>query len=113
VSVFSLDGEFVRHVGKGILKFAHSVACSAFDELVVADGNCIRLFNASGHLVRTLGEERRPEVWSPDDSCTLTVVMGVAIHGRSIFAADRVSRRDPTGMDDGDFYSDSKCVRFT
>jgi DNA-binding beta-propeller fold protein YncE len=113
VSVFSLDGEFVRHVGKGILKFAHSVACSAFDELVVADGNCIRLFNASGHLVRTLGEGLRRDVRSPDDSCIYTEVKGVAIHGGSIFAADRIKRRHPTGMDDGGFFSDSKCVRFT
>jgi DNA-binding beta-propeller fold protein YncE len=113
VSMFSLEGEFVRHVGRGVLKFAHSVACSAFDELVVADGNRMRLFSASGDLVRTLGEERRPEVPSPHNGVIYTQVMGVAIHGGSIFAADRIKRRHPTGMDDVGFFSDSKCVRFT
>jgi DNA-binding beta-propeller fold protein YncE len=37
VSVFSIDGEFIRHVGGGLVKVPHGVACSVFDELVVAD----------------------------------------------------------------------------
>jgi DNA-binding beta-propeller fold protein YncE len=46
VSVFSVDGEFVRHVGVGVLHFPRGVACSAFDELVVANGSdCVVVFS--------------------------------------------------------------------
>jgi hypothetical protein len=57
VSVFSVDGEFIRHVGVGVLRGPQGVAASAFDELVVADyGNrCLRLFSATGdHLLASL-----------------------------------------------------------
>jgi hypothetical protein len=37
VSVFSVDGEFIRHVGAGLFHYPRGVACSSFDELVVAD----------------------------------------------------------------------------
>ncbi len=56
VSVFSVDGEFIRHVGVGVLVHPVGVAASAFDELVVADvGNrCLRLFGDGGDLIATL-----------------------------------------------------------
>jgi hypothetical protein len=49
VSVISVEGEFVRHVGVGKLSGPTGVACSAFDELVVADYNNKRVvvFSAS------------------------------------------------------------------
>ncbi len=74
VSVFSVEGEFVRHVGVGKLRGPYGVACSAFDELVVADTNNGRVvvFSASGKL-KTMG----------DGPFT-----GVALHGGTIFAED-------------------------
>jgi tripartite motif-containing protein 71 len=73
VSVFSVDGEFIRHVGVGQLRSPTGVACSAFDELVVADyGNDrVVVFSASGELLKTLECER---------------VSDVAINGGTIFA---------------------------
>ncbi len=75
VSVFSVDGEFVRHVGVGQLTFPHGVACSAFGEIVVADTDNRRVvvFSASGDVVAAIG------------SGTFT---GVAVHGGTIFAQD-------------------------
>jgi tripartite motif-containing protein 71 len=76
ISVFSVEGEFVRHVGVGKLRLPHGVACSAFDELVVADwGNHrVVVFSASGELLKTV--EGGP-------------FSGVAIHGSTIFAQDK------------------------
>jgi DNA-binding beta-propeller fold protein YncE len=73
VSVFSVEGEFVRHVGVGKLRNPYGVACSAFDELVVADSwnNRVVVFSASGELLKTLECER---------------VSDVAINGGTIFA---------------------------
>ncbi len=84
VSVFSVEGEFVRHVGVGKLSGPRGVACSAFDELVVADNgkNRVVVFSASGELLKTMG--------SGDFT-------GVAIHGSTIFAQD---------------HSNSKCILF-
>jgi DNA-binding beta-propeller fold protein YncE len=77
VSVFSVDGEFIRHVGVGKLSNPAAVACSAFDELVVADTNTrISVFSASGELLKTMG---------------CGGFGGVAIHGGTIFAQDYVS----------------------
>jgi DNA-binding beta-propeller fold protein YncE len=75
VSVFSVDGEFVRHVGARQLRLPHGVACSAYDELVVADcGNRrVVVFSASGEMVRTMGDGG---------------FSGVAIHGCTVFAQD-------------------------
>ncbi len=75
VSVFSVEGEFVRHVGVRKLSWPNGVACSAFDELVVADGGNKRVavFSASGEMLKTMGRD------------TYT---GVAIHGGAIFAQD-------------------------
>jgi DNA-binding beta-propeller fold protein YncE len=49
ISVFSVDGAFIRHVGGGILTEPYGVACSACDELVVADkgNNRVTVFSAS------------------------------------------------------------------
>jgi DNA-binding beta-propeller fold protein YncE len=75
VSVLSVDGEFIRHVGVGVLEHPHGVACSAFDELVVADtGNDrVVVFGAGGELLKAMGD------------CTFR---GVALHGGTIFAQD-------------------------
>ncbi len=84
VSVFSVEGEFVRHVGVGKLKWPYGVACSAYDELVVADNgnNRVVVFSASGELLKTMGSGR---------------FTGVAIHGSTIFAQDN---------------ENSKCILF-
>jgi hypothetical protein len=57
VCVFSVDGEFIRHVGVGVLKSPIGVACSPFDELVVADfmGRCVILFTPSGTVSGRVG----------------------------------------------------------
>ncbi len=85
VSVFGVDGAFVRHVGVGVLKAPTGVACSAFDELIVADhGNkCVRLFSSSGELLKTFGDGG---------------FAGVAIHGSTVFVQD---------------FNGEKCVLFT
>jgi DNA-binding beta-propeller fold protein YncE len=82
VSVFSIDGEFVRHVGVGELKYPVGIACSAGGELVIADeGNKrVAVFSCSGELLTTMGRG------------TLT---GIAIHSGTIFAQD---------------YTDAKCM---
>jgi DNA-binding beta-propeller fold protein YncE len=84
VSVFSVEGEFVRHVGVGVLRRPQGVACSAFDEIVVADGDNRRVvvFSASGEMLHTMR----------GGSFT-----GVAMHGGTIFAQTL----------------DDKCVVFT
>ncbi len=83
-SMFSGEGEFVRHVGVRKLKSPTGVACSAADELVVADwGNRrVVVFSASGELLKTMGSG---------------TFAGVAMHGGTIFAQD---------------YSNSKCILF-
>jgi DNA-binding beta-propeller fold protein YncE len=81
VSVFSVDsGDFIRHVGARVLKRPEGVACSACDELVVADtGNrCVRVFSDVGELLLTLGDG---------------VFTGVAVHGCSVFAQDSLAQR--------------------
>jgi DNA-binding beta-propeller fold protein YncE len=58
VSVFSVEGEFVRHVGVGELSLPSGVACSAFDEIVVADDRYdggVFVFSASGEVLHTMG----------------------------------------------------------
>jgi DNA-binding beta-propeller fold protein YncE len=73
VSVFSVECEFVRHVGVRELSLPAGVACSAFDEIVVADwGNSrIVVFSASGEMLHTMGDG------------TFT---GIAMHGGTVFA---------------------------
>jgi hypothetical protein len=80
--VFSIDGEFIRHVGVGVLNSPHGVACSTFDELVVADTTNRRVvvFSRGGEVLTT----------TPCGS-----VQGIAMHGGAIFAQD---------------YGDERCV---
>jgi DNA-binding beta-propeller fold protein YncE len=88
VSVFSVEGEFVRHVGVGKLIYPSGVACSAFDEIVVTNAwnGRIVVFSASGEMLHTMrGGD----------------FTGFAMHGGTIFAQTR-------GDD-----SDEKCVVFT
>jgi DNA-binding beta-propeller fold protein YncE len=80
VSVLSVEGEFVRHVGVGVLRRPSGVACSAFDELVVADTDSRRVvvFSASGVMLHTMG---------------CGTFSGVAVHGGTIFAQDLVDQK--------------------
>jgi DNA-binding beta-propeller fold protein YncE len=75
VSVFSIDGEFIRHVGVGVLCRPEGVAASAFDELVVADfaNSRLRVFSSTGDLLASVGAGRG--------------FTGVAVHGGGVFAA--------------------------
>jgi DNA-binding beta-propeller fold protein YncE len=84
VSVFSVEGEFIRHVGVGVLGRPHGVAASAFDELVVADkGNHrVVVFNSAGDVVTTVA---------------VGAASGVVIHGGAVFAQS---------------YGGEKCVVF-
>jgi hypothetical protein len=72
VSVFTVEGEFIRHVGVGVLQYPCGVACSAGDELVVADNGSRRVvvFSVSGDVAMTFGD---------DFTC-------VAMHGGTIVA---------------------------
>ena len=72
LSVFSIDGEFIRHVGVGVLNYPMGVAASAFDELVVADrrNRRLRVFSSTGDLLATVG-----------DLC----FTWVAVHGSTVF----------------------------
>jgi DNA-binding beta-propeller fold protein YncE len=80
VSVFSIDGEFVGHVGVGHLDRPHGVAVTAHGEFVVADyGNrCLRLFSARGDMLRTMGDGE---------------FVGVTVHRGTVFAVDRRSSK--------------------
>ncbi len=73
VSVLSVEASFIRRVRVGVLSGPQGVACSAFDELVVADSanRCVRMFSDVGELLMTF-----------DDG----YVTGVAIHGGAVFA---------------------------
>jgi DNA-binding beta-propeller fold protein YncE len=73
VSVFSVEGEFIRHVGVGVLHSPLDVAASAFDELVVADSDsrCLRVFSSTGDLLASVGAGH---------------FTGVAVHGSTVFA---------------------------
>jgi DNA-binding beta-propeller fold protein YncE len=75
VSVFSVDGEFIRHVGVDVLGYPLGLAVSAFDELVVADNDnrCLRVFSGAGDLLATVGNGG---------------FTGVVMHGSTVFAAD-------------------------
>jgi DNA-binding beta-propeller fold protein YncE len=57
VSVFQLDGVFVRHVGVGVLNRPYGVTATSVDELVVCDRDSSRvlLFSAIGELLYTFG----------------------------------------------------------
>jgi DNA-binding beta-propeller fold protein YncE len=55
ITVFGIDGEFIRHVGEGVLSCPHGAACTAFDELIVADSDRVVLFGPSGSMLATFG----------------------------------------------------------
>ena len=75
VSVFSVDGDFIRHVGVRVLRGPQGVAPSAFDELVVADtGNrCLRVFGGDGDVLVGAVKGR---------------FTGVVVHGSSVMAVE-------------------------
>ncbi len=79
VWVLGIDGEFIRHVGMGVLNFPVGVACSAFGELVVADfeNQHVALFSVDGELLKTMGSGQ---------------FGGVAMHGGTVFAQDYKKR---------------------
>ncbi len=85
VTVFSVEGEFIRHVGVGKLSRPQGVACSAFDEIVVADANNCRVvvFSISGEMLKTMAGG---------------VFTGVAVRDGTICAQD---------------YDNEKCVVWT
>jgi hypothetical protein len=85
VSVFSVGGDCVRHVGVGFLTSPMGVASTAFDELVVADinGRDVVVFSSSGEVLKRMGSGG---------------FVGVAIHGGAVFAHD---------------YDNQSCVVFT
>ena len=75
VSIFSVDGEFIRHVGVGVLRGPRSIACSTVDELVVvadSDNSRVAVFSASRDLIAT----------SPVDRACV----GVVVYGSTMFA---------------------------
>jgi hypothetical protein len=55
-SVFSLDGQFQRTLGNGILRDPAGIACYADTVVVVADEAAVYMFAASGGLLRTIGK---------------------------------------------------------
>jgi hypothetical protein len=61
-------------VGVSVLRYPYGVACSAFNELVVADygTRCLRVFSVTGDVLATLGEG---------------YFTGMALHGSTVFAA--------------------------
>ncbi len=73
VSVFTIDGEFIRHVGEGVLDYPQGLACSAFDELVVATPGRGRIcvFSDVGDLLMTFG---------------MVFFTGVCVHGASVLS---------------------------
>jgi DNA-binding beta-propeller fold protein YncE len=75
VSVFTVEGEFIRHVGVRVLRGPQGVAASAFDELVVADtGNrCLRVFSSTGDVLAGAVKGR---------------FTGVAVHGSCVMAVE-------------------------
>jgi hypothetical protein len=80
VSVFTIDGAFVRHVGVGVVKEPVGVACSACDELVITDTGNKRVL-----VLNDVGE-----VWLTFGSCEFS---SVAVHGDAVFAQERSLER--------------------
>jgi DNA-binding beta-propeller fold protein YncE len=81
VSVFSIDGHFIRHVGVGVLHRPVGVACSAFDEIIVADAGNRRVvvFSDIGDVLMTFGGG--------------SDFIGVVVHGSTVFAQDMIAQR--------------------
>jgi hypothetical protein len=85
VSVFSVDGEFIRHVGVGVIRYPQGVAASAFDELVVTDSGSrwLRVFSATGDLLASVG---------------YGYFTAVVVHGSSVFAVDEDAGLDSSSV---------------
>jgi hypothetical protein len=83
VGVFTIAGDFVAHVGVGERRRPLGIACSAFDELVVADDRSIRVvvFSAGAGTVGLTA--------SGDFT-------GVTTHGGAVFAHDYSSSSNNT-----------------
>jgi DNA-binding beta-propeller fold protein YncE len=60
VSVFTLDGEFCRLVGAGVIASPHELACSAWGELVVVDyrRRRVAVFDSDGAVIATAAIRR-------------------------------------------------------
>lgn len=73
ISMFTIGGGFIRHIGVGVLKRPKSVACSAANELVVSDIDkwCLWVFSDRGELLMSLGHGQ---------------FTGVCIHRSMVFA---------------------------
>jgi DNA-binding beta-propeller fold protein YncE len=84
VSVISVAGDFIRHVGVAVLSCPEGVACTAYGEIIVGDWGCKRVavFSRGGKLLTKM---------SHGDFA------GIAACGRAFFAQD---------------CSDEKCVVF-
>jgi hypothetical protein len=78
VCVFSVDGDFIRTIGDGVLRYPRAVACSAYGELVVADASSICVVDDSDRVVQRFG----------DGGC-----WGVAVHGCSVVSLCQSGRR--------------------
>jgi DNA-binding beta-propeller fold protein YncE len=76
VSVFHIGGAFQRHVGTGVLGGPCGVACSAADELVVADrgATCVWVFDTDGSVMHCLGRGG--------------IFTGVVVLGATVLACD-------------------------
>jgi hypothetical protein len=74
ISIYRTDGAFERAVGAGVLTRPTGVACSAFDELVVADKGlrCLVLFTAAGDVARRIGRDEP--------------FLSVALHSSTLYA---------------------------
>jgi hypothetical protein len=87
LSVFSIDGEFIRHVGVGVLNYPMGVAASAFDELVVADrrNRRLRVFSSTGDLLASVGvlggREGMPRSLGSVYSGSITRFLGGSLRG--------------------------------
>jgi DNA-binding beta-propeller fold protein YncE len=81
VSVFTVDGDFIDHVGVGVLKEPGGLACTASGDLVVVDrgDRCVRVFSGGeeeeegGQLLATVAPLDDDD---DDGECT-----GVAVDG--------------------------------
>ncbi len=75
VFVLSLDGSCVRRVGAGLLFFPGSVACSGYDDLIVAETHSrhVRVFDSSGELRKKV-------------ACPCEFVVCIHVHNSELFA---------------------------
>jgi hypothetical protein len=77
VSVFSVGGDFIRHVGVGALRHPVGTAVSAFDELVV-----VQYAGTDVWVFTTIADD-------PEPICARSMFTGVALHGGTVFLMTR------------------------